>query len=267
MITDIHTHIFNDATYKGYTAKARDEVRVVSLPWYNAVKPGWPDVNQLVQFTQQHPHVFAVGSIDMNSNLPEQIKLHESLFQRDKIVGIKLYPGYQHFYPSDPRVVAIAKLCQQYNKPLIFHSGDVYDPHQVALIKYAHPMHIDELARACPETKIVISHFGFPYHLETAMVVSQHPMVFTDISGTIDACDTQEEISALTHQYITDLKRAFSYFPSVKTKTMFATDYLGDNTVLNQVEPYIKVIKEVFPKTLHDHAFNGLAEELYFGEG
>jgi uncharacterized protein len=264
MITDIHTHIFNEANYKDYITKARYEVRVVSLPWYNAAKPGWLDVNQLVQFTHQHPYVFAVGSIDMNDNLPDQLQLHEKLFQQNEIVGIKLYPGYQHFYPSDPRVVAIAKLCQQYNKPLIFHSGDVYDPHQVALMKYAHPLHIDELARACPQTKIVISHFGFPYHLETAMVVSQHPMVFTDISGTIDACGSQEEITALTEQYVADLKRAFSYYPLVKMKTMFATDYLGDDTALNQVEPYIKVIKAIFDEGLQKNAFYQLAERVYF---
>jgi len=265
MITDIHTHIFNKYNYKDYIKKAKqDNVRVISLPWYNSSKPGWLDVNELVKFTRQHPNVFSVGSIDMSGNLPNQLQQHEKLFQKKEIIGIKLYPGYQHFYPSEPRVVAIAQLCQKYNKPIIFHSGDVYDPHQEALIKYAHPLHIDELARACPETKIVISHFGFPYHLETAMVVSQHPLVFTDISGTIDACGSQKEISVLTNQYITDLKRVLSYYPVVKNKTMYATDYLGEDTVLNQVEPYIKVIKEILDEKLHDHAFNELAGRLYF---
>lgn len=202
--------------------------------------------------------------MDMDRDLDGQLEFHKQLFQQGKILGIKLYPGYQHFYPSDPKVVEIAGLCQQFNKPLVFHSGDVYDTDQVALIKYAHPLHIDDLARNCPQTKIVISHFGFPYQLETAMLVSQHTHVYTDISGTIDDCGSEPEIKSLNQQYIADLRRAFQYYPQVKKKTLFATDFLGEYTPLNQVQPYIEVINKTIDQELQDHAFFKLAQQVYF---
>ena len=185
------------------------------------------------------------------------------LFRSNKLFGIKLYPGYQYFYPSDEKVYPIAELCQKYNKPLIFHSGDVWNPEGGAILKYTHPIYIDELAVKFPKCKIIISHFGFPYHLETANIVSKNENVYTEISGTLDECDSDEEVINMSNQYIKDLQRVFAYFPNVKEKTMFGTDYGGENTPLNLIEPYIEVVESVFSKKEQQNVFSGLAEKLF----
>jgi predicted TIM-barrel fold metal-dependent hydrolase len=266
MIIDIHTHINNKKSWETYQKKSQGKVtKVVSLPWCNKNMPDCLDIEYLLKFTESESNIFAVGSIDIDDNQKKQLLLHEKLFKNKKIIGIKLYPGYQHFYPSDKKVVKIAKLCSKYNKPLIFHSGDVYDPTEIALLKYSHPIHIDELAKICPGTKIVISHFGYPYFLETAMVVSQNKNVFTDVSGTIDDCgDSKKDIVNLRDQYIADLKRVYNYYPVVKEKTMFGTDYEADDSMLNQVLPYIEVIKKLMNKKEQENAFHKLAEKVYF---
>jgi len=265
MIIDIHTHIFNQQTWTSYRQKASQKInKVVALPWFNSKNPGWPDVESLLRFTSQEPEIYAVGAIDINANLNQQLQQHEALLYEKRIVGIKLYLGYQHFTAADPRVVPIAKLCGKYNRPLIFHSGDFYDPLRIALLKYSHPIHVDELAKAVPETKIVISHFGFPYLLETAMVVAKNSNVYTDISGTIDNTGDQEAVEPLTQQYIKDLQLVFNYYPGVKYKTMFGTDYLGEDTPLNQVEPYINVINSLMNPEQQLYAFQKLAQEIYF---
>ncbi|HRZ95492.1 MAG TPA: hypothetical protein P5262_02915 [Candidatus Moranbacteria bacterium] len=61
-----------------------------------------------------------------------------------------------------------------------------------------------------------------------------------------------------------DLKRVFNYYPDIKRKVMFATDYSGENTDLKLVIPYMKVIKKLFSKEEQKSAFCGLAEELFF---
>ncbi|MEE9214298.1 MAG: amidohydrolase family protein [Thermodesulfobacteriota bacterium] len=168
------------------------------------------------------------------------------------------------FHPSDDKVYPMAELCQKYNKPLVFHSGDVYDFERKAALKYSHPIHIDDLAVKFPKCKIVIAHFGFPYHIEAANIVSKNENVYTEISGTIDKPDSNKESENLLNQYAKDLQRVFSYFPEVKAKTMFGTDYGGEHTPLNQVEPYIELVERVFLKSEQENVFHKLAEDLFF---
>jgi hypothetical protein len=71
----------------------------------------------------------------------------------------------------------------------------------------------------------------------------------------------------LFEQYVRDLQRAFAYFPEARRKTMFGTDYAGEHTYLNQVEPYLRAVRKVFAKEDQARVFGGLAEELFFDRG
>lgn len=265
MIIDVHTHIYNAESRDSYLKKLeRKDCKVIVLPWFNKNLEGWLDLNQLLDFVEGEKDMVAAGAIDMDGDVPTQLHIHEELLKEKKIVGIKLYTGYQHFEPNDPRVISVADLCGKYNKPLIFHSGDFYDPGNIALLKYSHPIHIDELAKRCPKTNIVISHFGFPYILETTNVIAKNANVYTDISGTIDDCGTDEDCEKITDQYIKDLERALCYFPSVKMKILFGTDFVADHLSLNKVEPYLRVLSTLLNEKEQENAFHELAEELYF---
>lgn len=261
-IIDAHTHIFDETKYKAYRAKAKERVsRALVLHWFK------DDLNKLRSFIESKDDLALVASVDIEEKIQPQLDKLEKLFQEKKIVGIKLYPGYQHFYPSDKRVFSVAELCEKYGKPLIFHSGDVYDPRGSggkAMLKYSHPIHIDELATQFPDCKIVIAHFGFPYVIETANVVSKNDNVYTEISGTIDEVGPAGKIKALVEQYADDLKRAFTYYPNVRKKTMFGTDYGGEDIPLNQFEPYIELVKEVFSSEEQENVFSGLAKKVFF---
>ncbi len=259
MIIDSHTHIFNEETYKTYFEKAKGKIsKAIIMHWREI------DLAKLLEFASSKGNLYVVATINTNDNIENQLEICQKLFQEKKIFGIKMYPGYQHFYPSDKIVDPIAKLCQKYNKPLVFHSGDFYDPDKKSLLKYSHPIHIDELAIRFPECKIIISHLGFPFHLEAANVVYKNDNVYTDISGTIEKVDTRKEAKDLFNQYVKDLKRIIAYFPDIKEKTMFGTDYSGEETPLNEVGSYIKVVKKVFPKENQENVFYNLAKRLFF---
>lgn len=259
MITDIHTHIYDEKIYQNYFKKTEDRVsKVLVMLWRK------PSLAELLKFAATKSNFFVVGSIDVDKNIKGQLKIYEKLFKEKKVYGIKLYPGYQHFYPSDLKIYPIAELCQKYNKPLVFHSGDVYNPENDAILKYSHPIYIDELAVKFPKCKIVISHFGFPYYLETANIVSKNDNVYTDISGTLDKTDTEEEADNMLNQYIQDLTRVFNYFPSIKSKTMFGTDFAGEDTPLNLVDPYIKLVESIFSEKDQENVFYKLAEKIFF---
>lgn len=225
---------------------------------------------ELLAFAESRPELLVVGSVTMEGDVTPQLAALERLFEQKKIVGLKLYLGYQHFYPSDERVARAARLCARWDKPLIFHTGDVYDPVRAALLKYAHPLAIDEVAAANPDTKIIVAHFGFPYLLETAMMAGQRANVYVDLSGTVDGssasesqADESEATEELTNQYIEDLRRVYAYFPEVRFKTLFGTDYGGEETDLHLVEPYFKVVDAVFMDAAKASVEGGLAARLF----
>ncbi len=260
MITDIHTHIYTEKIYKSYLSKATQTInKILVMAQYE------DDLKKLLSFTVKKDNLYVVGSVDIEKNIGKQLNLLREFFQEKKIYGIKLYPGYQYFYASDKRMDLIARFCQEYNRPLILHSGDVYDIDNRAILKYSHPIYVDELANRNPKCKIVVSHFGFPYFLEAANVVSKNKNVYTDISGVIDDKSfSLSEKKALFTQYIDDLTRVFSYFPDIKKKVMFGTDYSGEKTSLNEIDPYIAIVKHIFSKEEQKNVFYKLADELFF---
>lgn len=271
MIIDMHTHIYTKQMWESYKKRAgKNEIdKVIVIPWYNKSIADEPDIEDLLKFTETEEKLFALGSIDMDADIKKQLAYHEDLLKQKRIVGIKLYPGYQHFYASDEKVFPIAKLCEKYNKPLVFHSGDVYDPQGKAHLKYSNPIYIDDLANQYPNTKIVISHFGFPYMLETANVLMKNHNVFVDISGTIEIDESMTSplyLKKMVRQYIVDLERVFNWYPRIRNKVMFGTDYCGEDTRLNQVQAYMEVIKALFSGKERQHAYFDLANEIYFGE-
>ncbi len=257
MVIDVHTHILDEKTYKEYKTKAEGKITktlIMPSPEKESIEPG-------LKFDQKHEELFFIGMIFMDKDIYPQIERHEELFKAKKIYGIKLCPGYEYFYPSDEKVYPIAQLCQKYNKPLIFHSGDTASFIPNAMLKYINPIYIDELAVKFPDLKIVISHFGFPYFHETQMIVSKNKNVYTDISGIIDTGGKN-----IINRFAEDLKAVYDYYPGIKKKTMFATDFLGGKTDLNTVKEYFDLVDKVFSNGEKENVFYKTAEHVYFEE-
>lgn len=271
MIIDTHTHIFHEQDYQEYTAKAGNTVaKILSVYFWSVEQPGGKGktanlgIDEMIDFAKGKDNLFVVGAVNVDTDIARQLSELEPLLRTGKIVGIKLYPGYQYFYPSDEKIHPIAALCQRYDRPLLFHSGDFYDADGHALLKYSRPIYIDELAVKFPACRIVIAHFGFPYLLETANIVAKHDNVYTEISGTIVNFSSGKDNRKLLEQYADDLRRTYSYFPSVRKKTMFGSDFSGAHTPLNQILPYIELVRRVFSEEEQRHVFYQLADELFF---
>jgi hypothetical protein len=268
MTIDIHTHIFSDKHYQDYLGRGGHRVdRIITIhDWdLSEREPATPPtIAELIAFDKSKPNVSVIASVDIRGDLDAQARQIDAWFRSGEIVGVKLYPGYQPLLVSDPSMDQFAELCAAYNRPLTVHSGDVYDPRGTAQLSYAHPIHIDALAvrhRKCP---IVIAHFGLPYFLETANIVGKNKNVYTDFSAALTDLPA-DDARALFNQFTADLTRAFAYFPEVRRKTMFGTDYAGEHTYLNQVEPYFRAADKLFSDPAErSFAMGELAEGLFF---
>jgi hypothetical protein len=193
MIVDCHVHVNNyheDAveTLAGCLDQLNRAMRVnrvdlaVILTSY-MVTPGRPALSQVVAATRPFPHLSVVAGLSYQSFEPEHLVPIADYVAEGKVRGLKLYPGYQPFYPSDPKWQPAYAFAAEHGIPVMIHSGDTYAPS--GKLKYAHPLHIDEVAVDHPEVKFVICHMGNPWIRDCMEVVYKNANVYVDISGLV----------------------------------------------------------------------------------
>lgn len=124
-------------------------------------------------------HFWGFASVDPDS--PDAVEVLEHAFKDLKLMGLKLNPCKQTFYPADSKMDAIYKKCIEYNKPIMFHAGMSWEPN--TLMKYAHPLNFEEVAVKYPELRFCLAHFGWPFAVETAALCLKYPNVYTDTSA------------------------------------------------------------------------------------
>jgi uncharacterized protein len=100
-----------------------------------------------------------------------------------ELTAIKLFPGYLPFYPHDRRLDPVYEFAQKRRLPVMIHQGDTLE--KDALLKFARPIEVDEVAVRWPDVRFVICHLGNPWIDETAEVVYKNANVWTDCSGLL----------------------------------------------------------------------------------
>ncbi|ERI93928.1 amidohydrolase family protein [Clostridiales bacterium oral taxon 876 str. F0540] len=119
-----------------------------------------------------------IGFASVDPFVKDACEALEKAFTDLKLKGLKLHPSKQHFYPSDERLEPVYKICEKYNKPIIFHSGLSWEPD--TLSKYARPIEFEEVAYRHPKLRICLAHFGWPWVQEAAMLMVKYSNVYAD---------------------------------------------------------------------------------------
>ncbi|MGL4420066.1 MAG: amidohydrolase family protein, partial [Gemmataceae bacterium] len=168
------------------------------------------------------------------------------------------YLGYLHFDPSHATYRRYYELAEQYQLPVIFHTGDTYSPY--AKLKYSHPLLVDEVAVDHPGTKFVLAHLGNPWTIDAAEVIYKNMNVWADLSGLV--VGTGEDLTNPTDQdAIADirdrLRRAIRY-------TERANRFLyGSDWPLIPMAPYRQFIESCVPAEFHDAIFRENSQRLF----
>ena len=95
--------------------------------------------------------------------------------------GMKLALSYQAVDPMSDSAFRLFDRLQSDELPIVFHSGMSASPD--AVLRYAHPLAMDEVAIAFPRLKMILAHTSHPWYEDCMSVVRKHPNVWTDISG------------------------------------------------------------------------------------
>ncbi len=126
-----------------------------------------------------------IGTIDPTRGDGDFAEALGLLEREPGLHGIKLYPGYRSFYPSDRRLDPVYELAQRRRVPVLVHQGDTLDG--LGLLKFARPIELDEVAGRFRQVRFVLCHLGNPWIDEAVEVVYKNPNVYADTSGLLGA--------------------------------------------------------------------------------
>lgn len=193
MIIDCHTHLNNyhedrvvsireclDQLQQDMSSNGVDYALVLSSYKVTEHRPPTRDV---VKATADLKNIFVVAGISYLHYKERDLRELADFLQDGLVKGLKLYPGYEPFYPYDKRLQVVYDLAMEFDVPVMIHSGDTYSP--AGKVRFSHPLHVDDVAVDNPKLKIVICHLGNPWIRDCMEVVYKNKNTYTDVSGLV----------------------------------------------------------------------------------
>ena len=243
MIIDCHTHINNyhdeeraslgECLDNLQREMRRNRVDVAIVLTSYKVNPGRPSTHDAVAATRDLKHIYIVAGISfLNFDEAEVARLRPYL-EDGSVRGLKLYPGYEPYYPNDPKLRSVFALAEEFGVPVMIHSGDTYNP--MGRVRYSHPLHIDDVAVDYPNVNIIICHIGNPWIRDCMEVVYKNKNVYTDISGLVlgDFNDRFEE-------FMRKQLQEMLLYGVEPDKVLYGTDW-----PISSMDSYLEFIEEL----------------------
>lgn len=192
------------------------------------------------------------GGRSVPDDLPDRVEEH---LKRESCCGVKLYPGYNRIWLTDPIYAPIYELAARYDKPVAVHMGMTAHPR--AYLKYSHPLALDEAAADHPRTRFVMCHFGNPFLEAAAAVAEKNHNVAIDLSGLLEGRVDVEQYFREYAGYAGLLRTWLSYLRSWD-RIMYGTDW----PIVN-LEEYIRYVQGLVPEQEWEKVFFHNANRVY----
>lgn len=240
---------YNEANVALSIAMGVTETSGMGFPDYEAATPMGIDLAPAIP--EKMVYCPGINPYDLNERTLEKLELD---IQNPRAVGIKIYLGYYPFYAYDEVYEPVYALAQKYQLPVVFHTGDTYS--ERGLLKYAHPLTIDEVAVKHRKVNFMMAHFGDPWTLTGAELIYKNSNVYADLSGLI--VGTEKELKKHSESRFLDHLRHALVFSDSYDKLLFGTDW-----PLAPIGPYIHFIKALIPEQYHEDVFYNTALKVF----
>lgn len=193
MIIDCHVHLnnYHEDTVDSVEARLaelerhmrRNRIDQAMILTSYKVTPGRPSTRRVIEAIRGRPYLSVVAGLSYHHFSPDDLVELGGFVREGQVRGLKLYPGYQPFYPADPHWAPAYAFAAEHRIPVMIHSGDTYSPQ--GKVKYSHPLHVDDVAVDFPDVQFLICHLGNPWIRDCMEVVYKNANVHTDISGLV----------------------------------------------------------------------------------
>jgi uncharacterized protein len=195
----------------------------------NIKNSGIGDLTTLLGLLKNEKNLFLLGTVHLNIDpIEEKISEINTLFKNNKIVGFKIFPGHDPIYPTDKRYIPFIKLCLEYKKPLVIHTG-INSEKDNDCSKYNDPKYIEEIAIKYPNLKIIVVHYFWPKLDYCYNKLITFPNIYFDIAALAD-----KEVIDITGEE--NIVRVLEKTPA--NRIIYGTDY-----AMCSMETHINLIK------------------------
>ncbi len=181
MIVDCHTHI-NCAAKNVEASEHLAAAETVDACIVLATAEGASqEVNKkLSEYVSKHKEKmvgFAVAEPTKNKTNVKNLALITDKLQ---LKGTVLYCSSCGFHPAHSRAMRFYESAQELGLPVFFHNGGPLKSE--AVLDYAQPYLLDEVAREFSALKIIIGTMGIPFVEQTLSMVAKHKNVYADLT-------------------------------------------------------------------------------------
>ncbi|MGB2865822.1 MAG: amidohydrolase family protein [Sedimentisphaerales bacterium] len=232
MIVDCHTHIKLTAEDTG-TSEHLAAAKTVDVCIVLATSDGPSETvnKKLAQYVNKHKEKmtgFAVVEPGTDKISTNHLK---SIPDKLGLKGAVLYCSACGFHPTHSRAMRFYESAQELGLPVFFHNA-IEPTRTDAVLEYAQPFLLDEVAREFANLKIIIGNMGVPFVEQTLSMVGRHKNVYADLTvhpGRI--WQTYNIVVAAYEQGVMDKLLFGSGFPSASAGQCIET-LLGFNMLL-----------------------------------
>lgn len=158
-------------------------------------------------------------SLDLNSyffmGLNEITNILVENADNDKIVGIKIYTGYQDVDLKGEKFLNVIELAKSFGIVVMFHTGYLKGNKE-----NFNPLLLEDTFKNHPEVPFIIAHLSNPFIDEAIYLLDTYDNLRTDISGLIDRRVELEETLLLAKRVSDKIH---------PDKVLFGTDYPMQN--------------------------------------
>ena len=180
MIVDCHTHIDflgdGDGPAEHLAAVETVDVCIVLA----AAAESSQDVNRkLSEYVGKHKEKMVGFAFIEPTKDKISVKNLTSVSEKLQLKGAVLYCSSCGFHPAHSRAMRFYESAQELNLPVFFHNGAADTD---AVLDYAQPYLLDEVARQFSDLKIIIGNMGEPFVEQTLSMVAKHKNVYADLT-------------------------------------------------------------------------------------
>jgi uncharacterized protein len=130
---------------------------------------------------ERHPDRFIpFAGADVLAGM-DAVRAFEQLVRDRDFQGLSVRPFMVGLPADDRRYYPLYAKCVELDVPVSIHSSANWTT--VAVSDLGHPRHIDVVAADFPELRIVMSHAGYPWVLEAALLAWKHPNVYLELAA------------------------------------------------------------------------------------
>jgi len=183
MIVDCHTHISSaddEISLAGHPAATETDTVDVCIVLAAADKSSQETNKALSEYVSKYEEKTIGFALVEPTRDNISIKNLSVLAEKMGLAGTVLYCSEFGFHPAHSKAMRFYESAEELGLPVFFHND--FGSISGAVLDYAQPYLLDEVARTFPKLKIVIGTMGVPFVEQTLSMAAKHKNVYADLT-------------------------------------------------------------------------------------